>query len=37
VSLVDAIKAAKLATRHYIKRQGTWIRRNMNAWTQVIL
>jgi tRNA dimethylallyltransferase len=31
-SLIDAIEAAKLATRHYIKRQGTWIRRNMNAW-----
>jgi tRNA dimethylallyltransferase len=36
-SLIDAIEAAKLATRHYIKRQGTWIRRNMNAWRTTTL
>jgi tRNA dimethylallyltransferase len=32
MALEVAIAAAKLATRHYIKRQETWLRRNMSAW-----
>jgi len=30
-----AAEAAKLETRQYIKRQETWLRRNMIAWKQV--
>jgi tRNA dimethylallyltransferase len=30
--LSDALREAKMETRHYIKRQQTWLRRNMNAW-----
>jgi tRNA dimethylallyltransferase len=36
-SLVAASDMGKLATRHYIKRQETWIRRNMSAWNNVFL
>jgi tRNA dimethylallyltransferase len=32
LSLADATTAAKLATRQYIKRQLTWLKRNMGAW-----
>lgn len=32
MGLAEAVAAAKLATRHYIKRQETWLRRNMVAW-----
>lgn len=35
ISLVDATTAAKLATRQYIKRQLTWLKRNMGAWQGV--
>ncbi len=35
VSLGQAVDAAKLATRHYIKRQSTWIKRNMIAWNSI--
>lgn len=34
--LPAAIAAAKQATRHYIKRQMTWLKRNMCAWTNVV-
>lgn len=34
-SLPEAITAAKLETRHYIKRQATWLHRNMNAWKYI--
>ena len=37
VSLTGAIAAAKLATRRYIKRQQTWIKRNMMSWNLYIL
>jgi tRNA dimethylallyltransferase len=30
-----AVSEAKLATRQYIKRQLTWIKRNMSAWKQL--
>lgn len=33
VSLADAVDQAKAETRQYIKRQVTWLRRNMIAWT----
>ncbi len=32
-----ALNAAKLQTRHYIKRQLTWLRRNMRAWSDINL
>lgn len=31
--MADAIAAAKADTRHYAKRQFTWLRRNMISWT----
>jgi tRNA dimethylallyltransferase len=34
--LADAMAAAKQATRHYIKRQATWLKRNMYSWDSVI-
>lgn len=33
MSLEAAIEQAKAETRQYLKRQETWIRRNMRAWT----
>ena len=33
MSLSDAQNAATLATRQYAKRQRTWFRNNMTAWT----
>lgn len=33
----DAIAEAKLGTRQYIKRQMTWLRRNMYSWNEVQL
>ena len=35
IDLADATTAAKLATRQYIKRQLTWLRRNMGEWKGV--
>jgi tRNA dimethylallyltransferase len=32
VTLADALAAAKLETRQYIKRQETWLRKNMISW-----
>ena len=32
LSIEEAVATAKLETRHYIKRQSVWLRRNMNAW-----
>lgn len=32
VALDDAVTSSKLETRAYIKRQRTWIKRNMSAW-----
>ena len=32
LSLGDAIERAKLETHRYIKRQSTWIKRNMKSW-----
>ncbi len=34
-ALAAAVEQAKLETRQYIKRQETWLRRNMIAWRQV--
>jgi tRNA dimethylallyltransferase len=34
-SLDEAVAAAKSDTRHYAKRQLTWLRRNMIAWNKV--
>ena len=34
-SLEDAIQIAQQATRHYVKRQTTWARRNMITWKHV--
>ena len=34
-SLDQAVEQAKRDTRHYIKRQQTWLRRNMIAWNHV--
>ncbi len=34
-SLEDAIQIAQQATRHYVKRQATWARRNMITWKHV--
>jgi tRNA dimethylallyltransferase len=34
-TIEDAAEAAKLETRQYIKRQETWLRRNMIAWQAV--
>jgi tRNA dimethylallyltransferase len=36
LTLEEAAAAAKSDTRHYAKRQLTWLRRNMIAWTRVI-
>jgi tRNA dimethylallyltransferase len=35
LSLAEAATAATLATRQYAKRQRTWFRRRMQAWTQL--
>jgi len=35
ISLEEAAARAKADTRHYAKRQFTWIRRNMQSWIQV--
>ena len=35
LTLEQAVARAKLDTRHYIKRQETWLRRNMITWNQV--
>jgi tRNA dimethylallyltransferase len=35
VSVGAAVERAKLDTRQYIKRQETWLRRNMIAWSEV--
>lgn len=32
MSREDAVGAAKRDTRHYVKRQITWLKRNMNSW-----
>jgi tRNA dimethylallyltransferase len=34
-TLLASIEAAKLETRHYIKRQETWLKRNMIAWNHI--
>ena len=34
-SVVEATAQAKRDTRHYIKRQETWLRRNMIAWKHI--
>ena len=31
--LSTAVEAAKTETRQFVKRQMTWLKRNMNAWT----
>ena len=36
MDLDEAIAAAKADTRHYAKRQFTWLRRNMIAWKSVV-
>ena len=36
LDLDEAIAAAKADTRHYAKRQFTWLRRNMIAWKIVV-
>lgn len=36
VTLDDAVAAGKLATRQYAKRQRTWFRNRMRAWTELI-
>ena len=36
MDLGEAIAAAKADTRHYAKRQFTWLRRNMIAWKSII-
>jgi tRNA dimethylallyltransferase len=33
----EAVAAAKLETRQYVKRQQTWIKRNMISWKHMIL
>lgn len=35
VELAAAVEQAKLDTRHYVKRQLTWLRRNMISWNVV--
>jgi len=35
LDLDGAVRQAKLDTRHYVKRQLTWLRRNMIAWDKV--
>jgi tRNA dimethylallyltransferase len=35
VTIEAALERTKLDTRHYIKRQQTWLRRNMIAWKSV--
>lgn len=35
MSLADAVAAAKLQTRQYVKRQETWLRRYMIAWKYI--
>ena len=34
VALLEAVAAAKMETRRYIKRQMSWMRRNMITWTR---
>jgi tRNA dimethylallyltransferase len=34
-SLEAAAVAAKMETRQYVKRQETWLRRNMSSWRPV--
>ena len=34
-SLEEAVGAAKLETRHYVKRQETWFKRQMISWQPV--
>ncbi|MDX2288696.1 MAG: tRNA (adenosine(37)-N6)-dimethylallyltransferase MiaA [Hyphomicrobiaceae bacterium] len=36
ITLETAVARAKLDTRHYVKRQLGWLRRNMNAWKSII-
>ncbi|MBA2127354.1 tRNA (adenosine(37)-N6)-dimethylallyltransferase MiaA [Hyphomicrobium methylovorum] len=33
LTVADAVAAAKVETRQYIKRQGTWFRRHMISWS----
>jgi tRNA dimethylallyltransferase len=35
MTLAEAVSQAKLATRHYAKRQMTWLRNQMVAWTAI--
>ncbi|MEZ5856830.1 MAG: tRNA (adenosine(37)-N6)-dimethylallyltransferase MiaA, partial [Hyphomicrobiaceae bacterium] len=35
LALPQAIERGKIETRQYIKRQATWLRRNMSAWRRV--
>ena len=37
MAMEDAISAAKADTRHYAKRQFTWLKRNMIAWMPIDL
>lgn len=37
LTLTEAIAAATLASRQYAKRQRTWFRSNMKAWSQLFL
>lgn len=36
MSVRDAVEAAKIETRQYIKRQLTWLRRNMISWKSIV-
>jgi tRNA dimethylallyltransferase len=35
LTLEAAVAQAKLDTRHYVKRQLTWARRNMMSWMEI--
>jgi tRNA dimethylallyltransferase len=35
VTMDEAVTQAKAETRQYIKRQTTWLRRNMSAWKHI--
>ncbi|MFC2967622.1 tRNA (adenosine(37)-N6)-dimethylallyltransferase MiaA [Acidimangrovimonas pyrenivorans] len=37
ISLTEAVAAAKLATRQYAKRQRTWFRNRLGAWSAITL
>lgn len=37
ISLAVAVEDAKRDTRNYVKRQSTWLRRNMNTWKPITL